>query len=138
MQIYIDRLKEGKEQLFDEEVETSLIFEKEDSVSDKPLEVKFKAYLAGKELIIEFQKLKAVCLVPCTVCNETFESSVLLENTRVVLPKDSIKGAVFNPSSLVREQILLEVPAYAECGSGCCPEREELKRFVRKDHGSTT
>lgn len=141
MRIYIDRLKEGQEQLFHEMVECSEIFDVEEvgALALKPVDLAFKAYLAGHELVIEWQSIKAACRVNCTVCNEPFEFPIVIEEGRHIEPVSSIRGAVFNPSSLVREQILLEVPSYAECKEGACPERETLKRYIDKEnYGSTT
>ncbi|MEI6531257.1 MAG: hypothetical protein WCN87_00350 [Chlamydiota bacterium] len=141
MRIYIDRLKEGQEHLFDEPVDCSEIFDAEEvgTLVVKPVELSFKAYLAGHELVIEWQLIKAECLVSCTVCNEKFNFPIEIQEGRHIEPLSSIRGAVFNPSSLVRELILLDIPSYAECKEGACPERETLKRYIEKEnYGSTT
>lgn len=141
MRIYIDRLKEGHEETFEERVAASEIFDAEEvgSVIEKPIEISFKAYLAGQELVIEWQEVKAECFVACTICNERFALPILIENARHIEPLENIRGAVFNPSSLIREQILLEVPAYAECTGGACPQREIVEKYIGKDnYGSTT
>lgn len=141
MRIYIDRLKEGQEHTFDEEVSCSDIFDKDEigTVINQPLSLSFKAYLAGHELVIEWHSIKAVVRVCCTICNEFFDLPLAIEGTRHIEPLSAIRGAVFNPASLVREQILLDVPAYAECTEGCCPQREALKDILgRNNYGSTT
>jgi hypothetical protein len=141
MRIYIDRLKEGQEEIFDEKVAVAEIFDTEEvgTLVEQPIDLEYKAYLAGHELVIEWRAIKADCFVTCTICNERFAFPVVIEGGRHIEPLDAIRGAVFNPSSLVREQILLEVPAYAECTEGACPQRETLKRYIEKDsYGSTT
>ncbi|MCX6994227.1 MAG: hypothetical protein NTY13_00055 [Chlamydiae bacterium] len=141
MRIYIDRLKEGQENIFNESVDCSEIFDAEEVgvLVIEPVEVSFKAYLAGHELIIEWQFIKARCLVNCTVCNDKFNFQIEIQEGRHIEPLSSIRGAVFNPSSLVRELILLDIPSYAECKEGDCPERETLKRYIEKEsYGSTT
>lgn len=141
MRIYIDRLKEGQEQLFHEQVSCSEIFDADEvgSLIAGPVDLSFKAYLAGHELVIEWRKIAAICHVNCIICNEQFDLPVVIEEGRHIEPLSAIRGAVFNPSSLVREQILLEVPSYAECTGGTCPERETIKRYIGKEnYGSTT
>jgi hypothetical protein len=58
------------------------------------------------------------------------ECPLLVEDFYHAEPLAEIPSALFDYTELVREAILLQVPAFAECRQGNCPERTVIKKFL--------
>ena len=130
--IYIDRLKSGGTEDIDQILPSHFLDVDEDELSFcGDVKVHGKAYLSGDHLTLQLDAT-AKALMPCRVCNETTEVEIALKNCCMPVALEEIKGAVFDPNELVREVILAEVPARAEC-KGNCPLRDELKPFLKEE-----
>ena len=130
--IYIDRLKNGGTEDIDQVLPSVFLDVDEDELRFcGDVIVKGKAYLSGDHLTLQLDA-KAVALMPCRVCNESTEVEIALKNSCIPVALEEVKGAVFDPSELVREVILAEVPARAEC-KGNCPLKDELKPFLKEE-----
>lgn len=130
--IYIDRLKGGKE----EEIQLSILptfleIEEKELVFPSPISVQGKAYLAGSELVIEVT-LDLMLKLPCPICNEMCKHPLLLKNVRGCFSLDEIKKSVFHLPPFLREEILVQVPPFLECQKGRCPERQQVKEYLRQ------
>ncbi len=130
--IYIDRLKSGNCDEFDQVLPSSFLDVDEDELSFcGDIKVHGKAYLSGDHLTLQLNA-SATAQMPCRICNQVTRVTIELKNSCMPVALEEIKGAVFNPNELVREIILAEVPAQTEC-KGNCPLREELKPFLKEE-----
>lgn len=131
--IYIDRLKTKDLEDFETKVEPSfLMINENDLIFSKQIDVKGKAYLAQNDLIIDLNA-KAYYNMPCTICSNMTESFLTIEHFIKAVPISSIKGAVFDFSSILRDEILLQLPQFIECNSGNCSQRTEINQYLKKD-----
>ncbi len=129
--IYVDRLRDGQEIKIEERVSPDFLEIREpDLAFQKNIEVKGVAYLAENELILNLSIL-AEALVACSICNEKVPIGIKIENFYYAKPLSEIKSSIFNFKDLLRETILLEVPAFAECNQGNCPKRKEIEKFLK-------
>ncbi|MDR3624674.1 MAG: hypothetical protein P4L16_06000 [Chlamydiales bacterium] len=137
LKIYIDRLKDGLTERINEAVHPSLICPDTSELKfEGPIQVSGEVYLADERLVCCLD-VHAKVLLPCTVCNEEVSVNINLVKSYQVLEISSIKGAIFNLAELVREMILLEVPAFIEC-KGQCPAREEINKYLKKEESPKT
>ena len=127
--IYIDRLKDGKEEVLDETFLPDFIDVKEDTLSF-PINVKIrgKVYLVEKELIFQLH-LQTVASLNCRICNEKVGVPVSSEIYHVETI-ENIKGMVFDMRPMLREAILLEIPSIAECNEGKCSQRKNIEKYL--------
>lgn len=135
LKIYVESMKEGKSDFFSGTVPTESLLPKEpDLFFSDFLEISGEAYLAGDHLII---KLKAAvsAWVPCSICNTPTEIPLTLSDLYHAEPLEDITGA-FDLSELLRENLLLELPRFTEC-QGLCPERENIKKYLKNPKAST-
>jgi uncharacterized metal-binding protein YceD (DUF177 family) len=89
-----------------------------------------EAYLADDNLILKL-KIRTTATLPCVVCNEPLKKEVRIENFYHVEPLEEIKGrSCFNFKDVLREAIVLEAPAFAECLDQC-PHRREIKKYLK-------
>jgi uncharacterized metal-binding protein YceD (DUF177 family) len=58
------------------------------------------------------------------------------ESAYHAVPLSEIKGNEFDFREVIRENLLIEVPSFAEC-NGRCPEREKLKKYFKQGDGKT-
>jgi uncharacterized metal-binding protein YceD (DUF177 family) len=131
LKIYIDRLKGGHKESIHEMLSASFLDVNEESLEFiGPILLTGSAYLVEGELILHLS-LELKCLIPCRVCNKKVEHAISIHNSYQNVPIKDIKSAVFDMSELLREMILLEVPAFLEC-RGSCPERKELNKFLSR------
>lgn len=133
--IYVDRLRGGKEQHFDESLDPSFLeIDESDLKFDKDVQLKGNAYIAEDELILHWD-IKAEAIIPCSICNQPVPVEIEIENCYQSIPLEEIRTGVFDFKECLRETILVEVPPFAECNGGHCPKREELKSFFKKTDG---
>lgn len=131
--IYIEQLRDGHTEKIDEKIDADFLDVKEDDLSYvDPVNVQGEAYLAESDLILHFD-IETLATIPCAICNEDVKVPVNLKNFYHTVPTAEVKSGVYNFKELLRENILLTTPLFAECHNGSCPERDELKKFFRKD-----
>lgn len=127
--IYVDRLKEGQEEDFEGEISTSFLGE--EPVFEKTVSISGKAYVTGDHLILKL-KAKTGAWMPCSICNENVLVPLVLDEFYHAESLDDIPS-VFDFSNLLREDLILQLPQFTECG-GNCPERASLKQFLKKSN----
>ena len=136
--IYTDRLKEGHVEEIHEEIPSALL-----DINDKdlrfadPIHIEGEAYIADEELLIHLN-VNGEAILPCSICNGDVHLPIVLENLYLAQPLAECKTKLFDLKEFVRESLLLEVPQFAECHEGKCPERETLTPFLKSEENSTS
>ncbi len=132
LKIVLDRLKGDKKEKIEGVFPLSLLEKKEADISTQDeVEVKAEAYLTSELLVIHLNAKVKVWL-PCTVCNEPTEKEIEVKNFYQTYPIEEIKNRIFDIRPVIREALLLEFPSFLECNSGNCPERKNIKPFLKK------
>ena len=136
--IYVDQLRNGHETIIDEQLEPDFLdIQDQDLMFNKPVKLKGKAYVAEKELILHWD-VKTEALVPCKICNDLVSIDIQIEDLYFTKPLSEIKTGIFNFKDLLRETILLEVPAFTECNGGNCLHRKEMKKYLKEKPTSSS
>lgn len=131
LEIFLDRLREGQVEKFTLSLPPSLLGPSEaELLFESPVLVQGEAYLSEEELVLRFS-LQSEILMPCSICNRMIPQKIEVSSTYHTLPLEEIPSNVFDPSSLFRETLLLELPQYVECGDKC-PQRETLAPYLQK------
>lgn len=125
MVIYVDRLKEGKKEIF--QGETSTNFLEDPDLFEKNLSLLGEAYVSGDHLILRLQA-KTIAKLPCSICNELIPVLVEIDCSHAE-PLEEIRH-VFKFAPLLREDLFLQLPKFTEC-QGKCPKREEIQPFLK-------
>jgi len=129
--VYVDRLRSGKVETFEGTVSSEfLAVEEPDLHFEGMVDLHTEAYIAGNELVLQIE-VKSVALIPCLICNELVKVPVELAGLYHAVPLTQIPTGVFNMAELVRENILLETPQFAECAGGSCPQRKDIEKFLK-------
>lgn len=129
--IFVDRLKDGKVEKISTQLNPEFLSVNEKDLSFRePIAFSAEAYLAIDHLIFQFSALTQVSL-PCAICNEMIPLPLEVKNTYHSFPLAELPTAIFDSTDLVRETILLQIPQFAECKNGKCPERESIKKFLK-------
>ena len=135
--IYSDQLKEGGIEYLDETFPPSFLDVNERDLSfTSPVMLKGQAYLAEDTLILNLN-IQTVATISCLVCNEPVQLKIEIDNFYHAVPLQEIKSGVYNLRELLRETILVETPLLAECHNGKCPQRQELKKYFKKENPLT-
>lgn len=136
--IYPDQLRNGNVEEINELYEPDFISINEKELKFvKPVSVKGQAYLADDNLVLNLD-IEAFAVMPCSICNEAVEICIDIESLYHVEPLEQIKGAVYNLKELLREAIVIDVPNFAECHNGHCPQRKEMAKYFKKDDVDAT
>lgn len=130
LKIYTERLKEGQKETFSGSISCLSMPEEKDLSFKKEIELSGEAYVAGDHLIIKLDA-KAIAFMPCCVCNNPVTVQVNLCDFYHAEPLEEIKSSIFDFSELVRTDLLLQLPQFAEC-QGSCSERKNLKQFLKE------
>ena len=131
-EVYIDRLKDGHTLKVHEDIEPSFLDIKEQELRfPSPVSVCGDIYLAEDHLVLHL-KVKTEAHVPCVICNELFAYPIEADFYYTVPPEELIKP-IFDYTEALREVILLEIPTFAECHDGKCPEREATSKYLKKE-----
>lgn len=129
--IFIDQLRDGKVEELNLSFPPDTLQVKESALSfDLPIEVKGEAYIAEDSLILHLD-METKGVVPCSICNRPVQVPIGVKGVYHAVPFDEIKTRVFDIRDIVRENILLEVPPFAEC-NGDCPERRTLAKYLKE------
>jgi uncharacterized metal-binding protein YceD (DUF177 family) len=102
----------------------------EELAFNEPVHVGGEAYLADDHLVIHLS-IKTTAQMPCAICNNTVLLPIAIKDLYLTHPLDEIKNPIYDLSEEVRENILLQAPLFAECNLGKCPERENVKKFMK-------
>ncbi len=133
--IYIDQLRDGHAEKISENLSPEFLDVHEEDLSFvDPVDVKGEAYLAENDLVLHLD-IHTMATIPCAICNAQVKVPIAMKDFYHTLPAVEIKSAIYNFQEMLRENILLATPLFAECNDGQCPERAELKKFFR-DEGS--
>lgn len=131
--IYVDQLREGQEKQIDESFNADFLDINEDDLSFKdPVQLKGVAYLADDELILNLN-VHTDAKMRCAICNESVNVPISIENFYTAEPISEIKTGIYDLREMLRETILLEVPAFTECNQGKCPKRKEFAKYLKED-----
>lgn len=131
--IYIDRLADDKV----EKITCSLapdfmdIHEKDLSFP-KPIIASGEAYVASDHLVVHLD-VETSARVPCKLCNESITQPIRLTHIYHTVPLSELKQPIFDLREVLRENILLESPAYAECTDASCPNKGQFAEYIQKD-----
>jgi uncharacterized metal-binding protein YceD (DUF177 family) len=130
--ILIDRLKGGLTQKIEETVSPAFLGPDEPELSfTQEVIVKGETYLAEDHLVVRLDAATQVSM-PCSVCNEMVAIDLKVDHFYHAEPIEEIRGAVFDISDALREALLIELPRTIECNGGKCPERANLKPYMRE------
>lgn len=128
--IYVEQLRDGHREQIKEEVSSDFLDINEETLKFKDnVIIEGEAYLAGDMLILHLVVV-AQPVIPCLICNEPVILEVRISDFYHAEPLDDIKSGVFDFRDLIREAILLETPAFAEC-EGSCPQRKEISKYLK-------
>lgn len=131
LKVYVDRLKNGHQEKISEELSSDFLDIQERELSfPHPVKLSGETYLSGDHLIIRL-KIEAEAMVPCAICNELSPFPIVLNDFYLTEPVEKIKSHIFDYTQEIREAILLQVPPFAECHAGQCPEREVIKKYLK-------
>lgn len=136
--IYIDRLRAGQTLEIEESFPADFIGVNDAELSfTGTVDVKGEAYLASDELVIRMDKISFIAVEPCAICNTLLQIPVTLQGLYWTHPLQEIKGAIYDFSEDLREQIVLDVPKLVECensqGKRQCPRRKEIANYLKED-----
>ncbi len=134
--IYVEQLREGHEEKIHEKLDPSFLdIHEKDLVFDQGIELEGVAYLAEQELVLHW-KIQTEALMPCLICNEMIKVLIKIESFYHSEPTQKITSGIYNFKDLLRETILLEVPAFAECHGGNCSKRQDYQKYLKNSSNS--
>ncbi len=131
--IHIDRLKSGEEEAINCLISPKFLELENDTDlgCTQPIQVSGLAYIAGDYLIVELEA-EAQFTARCAVCSEPFSLDVTLSDWRFEKPLEEIRGGVWDFQEALREELLVQIPLFPQCGAGQCKHRNEVSKFYSK------
>lgn len=136
--LLIEHLREGKSCVIDEALDPKGLSLGDSELSfSNPIYIKGTSYLAEDHLVIQLD-IKGIAHLPCSVCNKPVNISLVLKNIYITKPLSEISSGKLDFTEDLREVILLEVPAFAECNEGKCPERAHIEKYLKQPAIKTT
>jgi uncharacterized metal-binding protein YceD (DUF177 family) len=129
--IYVEQLRDGHVEDLHETLSPEFIDVNENELKFvDPVHLKGEAYLADDDLVLKFN-CETLATFACVICGELTKHKVTVHNDYQMVPVDEIKGGVFDFKELLREAIILETPRSAECHEGKCPQRSQMKQYLK-------
>lgn len=131
LKIYYHSLREGDREKIDIKLPPDFmdVREKELSFAD-PVLIKGEVYVT-EDLLVFQCCASTFATIPCAVCNEPVKIPLTVTNLYHPESVEKLKAAYVDFAPLLREDILLQIPVFAECNNGNCPERATLKKFLK-------
>jgi len=133
MQIALDQLQDGETIAIEESLPPGFLgIDETDLVSNRPIYLKGDASRVGDHLIVRFVAQTEV-FMPCSFCNEM--TLVPSKTGEMVYESDD---QIFEYGKLVREEMILMIPHFAECAGGHCPHRSLIDQLRKKKSASSS
>lgn len=128
--IYVEQLKKGGEHQIEEFFAPDFLDINEPDLNFKhAVALKGVAYLVDQELIF-FWDISTQASIPCSICNQMTQVPIEIKKSIHSVPLNDIPSGIYDFRELLRETILLEVPLFAECNRGKCPERQVAQHYL--------
>lgn len=132
--IYFDRLEEGQQEKLSFEMPFNFLEDEKGELKfTAPLVVEGEVYLSGEYLVFHLN-LHTEMVLPCIVCNGDAKVEISLLDIHHLEELTEHRSGVFEMEPFLRELVLLEVPAFAECNHGHCPQRQEMECYLEKEN----
>jgi uncharacterized metal-binding protein YceD (DUF177 family) len=130
--LLVEHLKEGKSSAIDAALDPNLLQLNSGDLSfSNPIRIQGVSYLAEDHLVIQLD-VQSTAYLPCSVCNKSVSISVVLKNVYITKPLSELSSGKLNFAEDLREVVLLEVPSFAECNEGKCPERVYIEKYLKQ------
>lgn len=136
--IHTDQLDEGKREEIDLTLPPDFLDVKEDDLSfPHPIRVKGETYVITDHLVL-LLSVETKAQMPCTICNKKISVPIKTQDISHTLPLAEMESTIFDYTDLLREEIILLIPQFAECENGKCPERAQIAPFMKKKGADPT
>ncbi len=133
LNVYPDRIKDGNTDEIAHELESSFMDVHENEMRFKdPIFIEGEAYVTDDWLIVSLSIQTQVQLI-CSVCNTDFSFDIDIQNMMHEEPLENIRDGSFDILPVVRDNILLAVPFYPQCGITTCLRRAEIEPYLKKE-----
>ncbi len=130
--IFFEQLKEGSTEKIDITCDPDFLEVSEEALSFKdPVCIKGEVYVADSTLILHLD-IATSARISCSICNAPVEIPVELIGFYHTESVEEMKEGYFNFREVIREAILLEAPAFAECHEGNCPDRKGIAKYLKQ------
>lgn len=130
--IYVNRLNNGQTHEHEESLSSDFLDVRENFLKfQENIRISGSTYLADDHLVSHLC-IDAIATIPCSICNEPVRIPIAIKDLYLSTPLTEIKGAIYDLSDEIRESILLQVPQFAECQQGKCPQRSHIEQFLGK------
>jgi hypothetical protein len=130
--IYFERLREGHTEQLQLTLQPDfLATEDGEIVFPDPVQVEGEVYVAEEHLVLCLH-LHAQAVLPCLMCSGPAVVELNLGQITHLEALADHHAGIFELMPLFREIILSEVPPYAECHHGNCPERKQIEHYFTK------
>ncbi len=130
--IYVDRLTDERIEKINCQLTPEFIDVQEKDLSyPDPVQAQGEAYVASDHLVVHLD-VSTTALLPCKTCNEPLKKNVSLHHVYHTIPLSDLKHAIFDIRDILRENILIESPQFAECDDNNCPHRVQFSEFLQK------
>jgi uncharacterized metal-binding protein YceD (DUF177 family) len=132
--IYIEQLRQGHIEKIKENLPPDFL-----EVPDKELSfpedvlLDGEVYVANDTLVMHFNVQTTVTL-QCVICQGPVNVDIRIKGLYQTVPVTEIPSGIYNFKEALREIILLEVPKFAECNAGNCPERQGIAKYLKQPH----
>ena len=131
LKIYVERIRDNSEEIEETLAPTFMEVNENELTFEKPVTLSGEAYVTDDYLIATLTIKTEVELV-CAVCNEPFVFEVEIDNMMHEEPLETIKDGTFDLLPVVRENILLAIPFYPQCGITECKNRDSIEPYLKK------
>lgn len=129
--IYVDQLHNGNVEIVHEKFSVDFLDVQEAELQfTGEVAMDGEAYLATDTLVLHFSVV-AHAILPCAMCNRPVTTDIQITDYYHIEPLSDVKSGIFNFEEILRETILLETPAFAECNEGHCTSRKEMKKYLK-------
>ncbi|NGX37694.1 MAG: hypothetical protein K1000chlam2_00856 [Chlamydiae bacterium] len=137
LKVYIDRLKNDDTEQISEVVKPDFLDLREEGLAFRSdVVVSGQAYLVKNHLMLDL-KIKAKAQIPCSICNETTEIVITIDDFTHTVDLCEVKSAIYDFTEEVRNHILLKIPPFVECQEGNCPHRKNVTKYFKNTSQDT-
>jgi len=133
IKIFTEQLKEDARQSFEVSFPGDFLELHEQEIqTPSPVAVKGEAYVLDELLMLTFDIATEID-IPCSICNKATRVPLQNKNILISLPLAELPSSIYDPSDVIREEVVMLIPQFVECQKGACPERKALDPYLKHE-----
>ena len=131
LELHLDQLQGMEVKEFTIQAKAAFLGEEEGYCWMDPVVCHIRAQRTSEEVILWCSATLSYSR-HCSCCEEPLIQQLMVRDAVCTLDAHAVRHGIIDLAPLLREELLLELPLFSDCGDRCCPHRQSLTGCLKK------